>query len=129
MCSDLAGGPFEHLLLIFTTFGTCPVKVLYQLYVKYYIVKEFIVEHHLSVKFKATHFRTKFVRTSPLFSFEELVLEVCPNILDLVIKYEDLTTTLLNVICSCIYYTTTCFGQSVRPSSGILQIHINSDLA
>ena len=68
-----------------------------------------------------------FVRTSLLFSCEELVLEVCPNILDRVIKYEYRITQPLSIICSCIYYTTACFGQTVRPLSGILQSHINSD--
>jgi len=41
-----------------------------------------------------------------------------------VIKYEDRITQPLSVICSYIYYTTTRFGQIVRPSSGSLKIHI-----
>jgi hypothetical protein len=111
---------------IFAKFGTCPVKVLRQMNVKkYYIIKEFIAEHNLSVKYKITHFRTMFLRT-PLFSCEELILEFCPNILSRVIKYED-RIRLLSITCSCISFTTTCFGQTVRPSSGILQSHINSD--
>lgn len=113
---------------IFTKFGTCSVKELCQLYAKYYTVKEFIVKFRLPVKLKK-NFRTTCVRTSA-FSCEELVLEVCPNILDRVIKYEDRITQVLSIIlvCSCIYYTTTCFGQTVRPSSGTLQSHINNDL-
>jgi hypothetical protein len=67
-----------------------------------------------------------FIQTFPLFSCEELILEFCPNILGRVIKYED-RIQLLSIICSCIYCSTTCFGQTVRPSSGILQSHINSD--
>jgi len=112
---------------IFAKFGMCPVRVLRQLYLKHYIVKEFTIKRHLPVKLKK-YIWTTFVRTSPAFSCEEFVLEVCPNISDRVIKYENRITQLLSIKCLCIYYTTTCFGQTVRPSSGILQSHINSDL-
>jgi len=112
---------------IFTKFGMCPVKVLRQLHVKYYIVKEFIVKRHLSVKLKKKN--PDYVRTNFSCIFMRRIYSwSLPQHFRSSYQYKHRITQLLSVICLCISYTTTCFGQTVWQSSGILQSHINSDL-
>ena len=60
---------------------TCNENVLCQLWVKYCVVKEFIVECYLAIKLKTAHFRTIFMWDVCFFCVKNSLLKFVPSIL------------------------------------------------